>query len=245
MNISVSSIFSRVIVLTLCAYTLVGCSTLYLHEETCKSHAYVNVGLQDHISKRFDSSAPVRMAIIPFSVPANLAGGFGRIGYHEQLAHSLHQELLRCSDLPIVEIFNRQDWPGKSQEYYTGNFGALAQAREAGYDLVMVGVVESLLPNRGLTISSKVIDVDGGITLWYGRTVIDHYTPDFRHVANVLELTERRPDLMYIQSMTDEAVRCTVRELVGPQNLTLACHDLLEDDSLRSHAPYRARFKPE
>ena len=41
--------------------------------DRCKTRAYVEGIIPDYLSTRFNSGAPVRLGIIPFSPPANLA----------------------------------------------------------------------------------------------------------------------------------------------------------------------------
>ena len=113
------------------------------------------------------------MAVIPFSFPANLAAfNTDHRGLGNRLAWQVHSELLHREEIPIVEVFNRQDWPGKRDEFYTGNFGALQRARAAGYDLVLVGMLKDLTSLTSLTSDVKIIEVESGTTLWYARTMV-------------------------------------------------------------------------
>ncbi|MCB0340129.1 MAG: hypothetical protein KDD53_11020, partial [Bdellovibrionales bacterium] len=151
--------------------------------------------LNEYISKRFPLKAPVRMAVIPFSVPANLSGySDEHPSVGSKLAWKIHSLLLTTGRVPIVEVFNRQDWPGKKEEFFVGNFGAISNALEAEYDLVLIGYVEPLSTSHGMTIYSKVIDVDGGITVFYGRidanTVVDDIDPPMVAAFNK---SNRRP----------------------------------------------------
>jgi hypothetical protein len=110
------------------------------------------------------------MAVVPFSAPENISSyGVEHPGSGNRLAWRLHGALLSHGAAPIVEVFNRQDWPGKKEEFFTGNFGAIALAREAGYDLVMVGSIEELRSLQTLAAYSKIIETESGITVWYGR----------------------------------------------------------------------------
>lgn len=113
------------------------------------------------------------MAVIPFSVPANISTfSTDRPGLGNELAWEVHARLLETQSIPIVEVLNRQDWPGKRDEFFSGNFGAISVAREAGYDLVMVGYVAPVQSLNRLSAHTKIIEVESGITLWYGETVV-------------------------------------------------------------------------
>src|SRR4051812_36516187 len=128
------------ILTALAGFCLCSCSFLYnRYAESCNSHAYLQRGLYAYINSRYHYNSPVRMAIIPFSVPANIsADNSERPGLGNELAWKIHAQLLATGQIPIVEVLNRQDWPNKKEEFFTGNFGAIAMAREAGYDLLMV-----------------------------------------------------------------------------------------------------------
>ena len=136
-----ASALKCVILLTL-GVTLHGCTYVTRHyAEPCKSRAYIGTNLTDFITKRFNTHAPVRVGIIPYSTPANLAPGYGAEtpSFGTQLARRIQQELVATEEIPMLEVFNREDWPGKKDEFYTGNFGAISFARQAGYDVIIVG----------------------------------------------------------------------------------------------------------
>lgn len=142
----------------------------------CKSRAHVDIDLQEYLKTRFQTGSPVRLAIIPFSTQANLASqGNEQIGLGEKMATELQLRILSSGLVPISEVFKRHDWPGKKEEFSTGNFGALQYAREAGYDLVLVGVIDSLQSLTEMTARMRLIEVSSGITLHFGTSeVISH-----------------------------------------------------------------------
>jgi hypothetical protein len=197
----------------MCAACLTGCAYLTDHiGETCKTHAYIRQGLSDYISKRYHSDAPVRLGIIPFTVPENLATVTNaRPGLDATLAWRLHGAFLDYQELPIVEILTRQDWPGKKDEFFTGNFGALRMARDAGYDLVMVGYVEPLREVTSLTAYGKILDTESGVTVWYGRSEVYTRRKKIRDAESFLGLRDERQDYIYSAALTDELARCLVK----------------------------------
>lgn len=211
MNSLRSSAFFGVKLLTLVAILMLNaCSFIYgRYGETCNSRAYVHRPLPEYISQRFFKNAQVRMAIIPFSVPANLAAiSDEQPGLGNELAWKVHAKLLESKEVPIVEVFNRQDWPRKKEEFFTGNFGALSMAQEAGYDLVMVGNVEQQKQLDTMIVHAKVIDVEAGITLWYGKVEAHTRRPNMESWADTFWLDDKIPSKLYSGSLIDEASRC-------------------------------------
>jgi hypothetical protein len=200
--------------LTLLSLLLAGCSVIHdQYGETCKTHAYVRTSVEDYISRRFHPRAPARLAIIPFSVPANVAAhSLHQPGLGNELAWSAHGAFLESGKIPIVEVFNRQDWPGKKDEFFTGNFGALALAREAGYDLVFVGYLAGMKRLDTFTVHSKLIEVESGTTLWYGTTDVRSRRKAMNKLEAAVGISNARPDLLHYGPLATEAGRCVVRE---------------------------------
>ena len=217
---------ARAVILTFAPLLMSSCSHLsspgedpYLQQrygDSCKSHAYVRSILADHISGRFGSGTPVRMAIIPFSAPANLtAVSNEQPGLGNVLAWQLQSRYLQTQAIPIVEVFNRPDWPGKREEFFSGNFGALQFAREAGYDLVMVGHFESMRDRDSMAVFSKILETDSGITLWYAKT---EASTGARRVDRALDFAwviDRKPADMYVAELVNQLSRCMVRDSVS------------------------------
>jgi hypothetical protein len=210
-----SSIASIVILLT-----QAGCS--FVHDqvgEECKSRAYIQMNLADFISERFRSNAPVRLAIIPFTVPANLATrSIDQPGLDTTFTARLHEELLRRGIVPIVEVLNRHDWPGKKEEFSVANFGSLSFAKEAGYDFVLVGQIEPLRAGDRMAANAKLIEVESGITLYYGRTEAFTWRGDGKTVTDTLGITKRRPDINYSFELNGELARCVADEIAKDTN---------------------------
>jgi len=158
-------------VLTVVAFT--ACSTLNLQqEEVCNSHAHIRVPLDEFVNQRFPTGIPVRLGIIPFATPVNLAAQSDRQpGAGKQLARYLQREFLSSqTSANIVEVMDRSDWPGQAEQFFHGNFNAISMARDAGFDLVLVGVIESPRSIDAVSAFSKLIEVESGITVWNGRS---------------------------------------------------------------------------
>ena len=204
--------------------TLSGCSlTSYIKDHTteyCKSRAYVQIPLGDHLSTRFNSGDPVRLAIIPFSVPANLTPRAGnQHAISNELAWKVQAEMLARGAVPIAEILNREDWPAKREEFFTGNFGAISFAREAGYDLVFVGYVNPMNSIDEVTAQGKLIETESGITLWYGTSTATSARANVRNNLSYAWLTNQRPDMLYQNELFNKLATCMVDEAVS-DNMT-------------------------
>lgn len=203
--------------LTLCTVlSFGGCALIEeRYGERCNSHAYIQEHLANYINQRFPSASSVRTAIIPFSVPANLASHSSeRPGLGSQIVWKIHAAMLRTAAMPIVEVLNREDWPGKKEEFFTGNFGAIAAAREAGYDLALVGYMEGLRGTDSVTVYTKIIDVEAGITIWYGKTTVTGRRAELGRAAGALPFNDHDPSQLYFAQLFDRLGRCVVAAIV-------------------------------
>jgi hypothetical protein len=203
-----------VVSLTSCAY--IKQRTLY----ECKTHAYVETVIEDYLSRRYQSTAPVRMGIIPLVVSVNLTQKpFQYRGLGNELAYQIQAHFLNRETVPIVEVLNREDWPGKKDEFYTGNFGALSQAREAGYDLILVGIVDDYNPTTEIVASTKVIEVESGITLWYGKTTSHTISKGYQRTADYLGIEEHNPSKSFGTELSQELTKCIANEILSTNRL--------------------------
>lgn len=209
----------RAIVLTLpLMLSLSGCVYIRrLYTEPCKNRAYVQLIVEDYLSRRFHSKAPVRVAVVPFSVPANFASmSDERPGLGNELAWQLHAKLLESGRLPVVEVFNRPDWPRKKAEFFTGNFGALSFAEQAGYDLVLVGLLEELRDTTHMSAHAKLIEVESGITVWYGKSTVESLNPSYKREGGIpWPIGTFRPDMLEPAPLVDNLTSCIVTGLLS------------------------------
>ncbi|MBN8549306.1 MAG: hypothetical protein J0M12_08335 [Deltaproteobacteria bacterium] len=204
-------------ILALCSLVVMtACSlTQPYYEDPCNNRAYIQTVMADYISNRFHSNAPVRMAVIPFSVPANLAGKNAEIpGLGNELAWKVQEDFIGTEVFPIVEILNRQDWPGKKAEFFTGNFGAIAAARDAGYDLVFVGMLDTITSVDILGATTKLIETESGTTLWFGQTTVKSNSRAINRSLDQALLTKRNPSIIETNQLKDGLAACIVRGVV-------------------------------
>lgn len=213
-----NSIKSKVKILTVLAgISLCSCSFVYdRYGESCKSHAYLHRGLHEFINSRFHYNSQVRMAVIPFSVPANLSAiDSERPGLGNQIAWQVHGHLLKSGEVPIVEVFNRQDWPYKKEEFFTGNFGGISMAREAGYDLLLVGSIEPSRDRDEMISHVKILEVESGITVYYGKISTSTLRRNMHELGSKLWLNDEVPSLMYTDELTQSLARCIIKAVLA------------------------------
>lgn len=197
--------------------SLTSCSLVSRHfQETCQSKAFSQQILADYIATRFVPNSPARLAIVPASVPANMSSFTNeQPGVGNELAWKIHQAVLSHHQIPIVEVLNRQEWPGKKEEFFTGNFGAIQFARDAGYDFVLVTRVE---PQRSLdsaTAYTKVIDVESGTTIYYGTSTASTLRDDYNDWTAPLGLSKRDPSLVYTNQIFDALAKCIAKDVMA------------------------------
>ena len=182
--------------------------------EVCNTRAWVRTDLESYIYQHFKNGEQARVGVIPFISQANLADRYdGQPGLGTQMAWAVQRELLATETFPIVQMLAREDWPGRKVEFFAGNFGSLAFARDAGLNFILVGYID--WPDRldKWTIHTKLIDVASGTTVWYGSSTVTTSRPDMLEVSSTLGLTDRRPDNYHMQPIRDAAAACIVRDM--------------------------------
>lgn len=202
---------------------LSGCSTvsttLNLHpEEQCNSRAYLRIPFHEYLRKRFPLYSPVRVGIIPFSTPANLAPRHDDLpGVGNTLVWQLRNELLASGEIPIIEIMDRDAWPEKSREFQTGNYRSIEMARHAGYDLVLVGHVSNARTADSMTVQAKLIEIENRLTIWNGEsTVTTNRTERERSIPTRWWLT-REPSNLHTNILLDEMAKCLASNLLDEE----------------------------
>ncbi len=205
MRIAIGPVTSMV-VFGVISLTLTSCAYVQRNVvDDCKNRAFIGTNLRSFITSRFHNPEAVRLGIVPFSSAANLSPEIGRT-----LATRVHQEMLPAGDVAIIEIFNRQDWPGKSEEFYSGNYGAISIAREAQYDLVMVGMLAPMTRLDELTVDLKIIEVESGTTAYYGRSTFNTRQDDVNSALDSLWMSTRKPSALVTPMVVDKLARCAV-----------------------------------
>jgi hypothetical protein len=115
----------------------------------------------------------VRAGFFAFDLPATFAQ-FRSLQGDPGLALAVRfkEELQRRGVLSAAEIIPEKPWPGKREDFLTGNFQAIQIARQAGFDLLFLGFVEDLRSKDELSLTTKAIDLRTQATIWYARTTL-------------------------------------------------------------------------
>lgn len=180
----------------------------------CKMHAYINAVFPDYIKSRYNNMIRVRLAVLPFDVPESFASnGAYAPNYGLDIARDLVGELYRSGQVSIVELLNRDRWPGKKEEFFTGNYGAIQIARDAGFNFVMVGQMAAIQDSKQLRFYSKLIDTTNSMTIWYGQTEIATSEPAVRRMLTELTLAHAEPSQLDFAGRVLEFASCTVNEI--------------------------------
>jgi hypothetical protein len=199
---------------------LTGCSLTGIPgtSEGCKIRTYIDLGLVDYISNRYNSQQLPRIAVIPFDVPETFSpAGNQKINFGRDLANLFQHELLRRGELGIVELFDRDRWPGKRAEFFTGNYTAIQLARNAGYDFVVVGYMKDIINESDLTMLTRVVDTSNSITVWYAKTTISSNARVLRRTLSDITrgwIIQDKPDLFAFPERADLFASCTADRLI-------------------------------
>lgn len=207
----------RSVIFLTCTVSMTSCAYLGNHVgEWCNTRAYVRTDIPAYIDQRFTPKSPVRVGIIPFDVPANLSSRSAQMpGLGNQLAWAVHRDLLASEVFPIIEVFNREDWPRKKEQFFTGNFGALQFAKDAGYDMIVVGYLEPITRLDTWIVHTKIIEVDSGTTIWYGSSKVYTNRSDMLETSSFVGLTDRRPDIYWNDKLLSTVSECIARDMLN------------------------------
>ncbi|MCB0358615.1 MAG: hypothetical protein KDD44_03240 [Bdellovibrionales bacterium] len=201
----------------LLAASISGCSlsSWVPKTEGCKIRTFVDQDLLDYVSERYHSKQSVRYAIIPFDVPETFArAGDDSHHFGRTLARLFQEEFLRSGELGTIELFNRDRWPGKRDDFFTGNYQAMEYARNAGYDMVILGHMEDIRDPEEFSVYTKVIDLSNNITIWFAKTTVYSRERTVNRLLSTTRVIPRRPEMFYFDERSAELSRCTVFELL-------------------------------
>jgi len=171
----------------------------------------------EYVSNRFQKGSIPRVAVVPFEVPVNFSPIMNpELRYGFKLAQMFQQSLLSQNEKIIVEVFDRSNWPGKKMDFATGNMIAMKQARDAGYDFLVVGVMDEMTNANNLSIQTKLIDTENSTTVWYGISQSVWPRRPTQDFLNFLSrgIYPKRDDVFEIQDRTKKLVDCTVDRLI-------------------------------
>lgn len=201
--------------------TAVGCSLTKVpySDPRCKIQAHIDERFVDYISNRFQKGSTPRIAVMPFDVPVNFSPVFDpNLRFGLNLAQNFQQNMLAQNQKMIIEIFDRAEWPGKGHDFATGNFVALRQARDAGYDFLLVGTLDKTVDSNLTVIHTKLIDTDSSTTIWYGTSELESIEKPRRNFLNFLSrgIYPMREDILHYSENTKSLCSCTVNRMFNP-----------------------------
>ena len=192
----------RVSSLTIFLLLFTGCSLLERHHPTsCKTHAFIEVSVEDYIRNNYSKPDTVRAVVLPFFAPLNLKPArFDQApeSFGSEIARVVQAQLLESRIFPIVELSFNGPRTAPFSDFFGGNHEIMDWARTQGYDLIVIGQVEQFTSLNEMTITSKVIDVTKGVTLWYGRG----------------KTSAKQSILPEYRLLTEDGVRCLFSSLV-------------------------------
>jgi hypothetical protein len=184
-------------------------------QESCQSHAYTQTPLLDYIQNRFRPNSPVRIGVMPAITQANM-----NHFYYEymngglMLANRIQQDLLNWGTLPIVEVFNRPEWPGKKEEFFSGNFNSIKYARNAGYDFVVVSFVEPMRNTENLSALVRVIDTSSGVSVYYGKSTAHSMRQDYNRTSDAYAFGQEIPSQIPTNDLFEKLGQCVSQAIM-------------------------------
>ncbi len=222
------SFLQRAKLLTLSALFLFGCSFLEpLHPEFgdaitdgCNNRASVRLPLDQYITDRYPRGSLLRLGIFPFSTSAKLAystDGFSSFG--ERIAEDFQSVFLRSGKVGVAEVFDPQDWPEKKTEFFKGNYGSIAWGKQAGYDLILVGYLDRQRGIDELHAYAKLIDVNLGVTVWYGESTVGEVKYQTKHGDPWWFFGSRRLDKLPIHELREKLVSCLAENVFDDEGI--------------------------
>jgi len=212
----ISSLISLFLVVL--SFNLIGCSLAKLpyNMEDCKIQAYVDQSVPNYLSERFKKGNIPRIAIIPFEVPVNFTPPMNpRLRLGHDLASGFQRYILQTGEQLIVELFDRGEYPGKRMDFSTGNYIALQQARDAGYDFIFIGYMDDIKNDLVLRVHTKLVDTENSSTVWYGTTDVMSRSRPARSLLDFLSrgIYPDREDLFEIPERIEALEQCTVTKI--------------------------------
>jgi hypothetical protein len=182
--------------------------------EQCKIQTYNDAVPIEYISNRKRLTNPIRLAVFPFSVPENFAHpGPDSSHFGRKLAQAFQSSLLSTGEIPIVELYGIDRWPGKKEEFFAGNFQAISLARNAGYDLVLVGYLEELKNDKDLVVYTKLIDTFNSVTIWSAQTTATSNRRALQKGLFDIGFDKLNADDFAITARVEKLVDCTTKRL--------------------------------
>jgi len=156
--------------------------------------------------------------ILPFVVPENFAQpGADVPNVGRELAVEFAAQFRGAGAIPVVEMYNVDRWPGRREDFATGNYQALQLARNAGFDFLVVGYLEDLKGDDFFNIQVKLIDVSNNITLHH--SLLRAYSRDrlWSREFGRSWFVQEHPNNYSFPEIIDESARCGVEAMMSDE----------------------------
>jgi hypothetical protein len=183
----------------------------------CNSHAYTRSDIEGYVAQHFRERDKLRVAVLPFvTAPQFEKAGFGQSpeGLGFQFGRFIQAQLMEFQVFPVVEFVSRAPSPGAFQDMFAGNYHSITWARDAGYDFVVVGLLEPLSSVDSYTISGKLIDTSNGVTIWYGRSTETSYRNQIHHGLSAIGAERRERVYPDYPRMAELVSSCLVKNMM-------------------------------
>ena len=83
----------------------------------------------------------------------------------------------------------------------------------------MVGNIEKMTNIDSMTIQTRIMEVDSGISIWYGQSTVDSNRKLHNELKSDYWLEKRRPDRVPTKAMTHKLARCIVDGVMNAETV--------------------------
>jgi len=198
-------------------------------DDQCKIRTYIDDGGTALLSNRFVDTnyrdRPIRIAVIPFSIPEHFAvwGSYeGHLGW--ELARVFWADLLAAKVEGTIELVAANTWAGESEEFFEGNYRNIEIARQAGYSHIILGYLKEPTSDGILRVYTKLIDVGTSHTMWFSLTEVEKGgNQDWDILDFLFGLPARRGDAIEsddTQAQVASFATCTIAKMSGRSEYT-------------------------
>ncbi|MGI6680965.1 MAG: hypothetical protein ACOX3T_05760 [Bdellovibrionota bacterium] len=193
----------------LLSFSACSIASITSYTNQCKNHANIKINVKRYVNSQYSRRKFLRLGIFPFSVPANFSSySVDRADYGTLLAQELQPTLLSLDVFSTAELLDYNDWSNKKQEFFSNNIKAIEIGKNLGLDFIVVGAMS---PNNfvdKMTVYSKIIDVNTGITIFYGETTGINEKFENKNFLNANFNSKSDPSDLMLDRLTNTTMRC-------------------------------------
>ena len=74
--------------------------------------------------------------------------------------------------------------------------------------------IDTFISEKGISLS-KIIEVDSGMTIWYGRSHVNTKRDNYNRLVSSFGFDEQRPDKLHSGAVIQEMSNCITREVLA------------------------------